>query len=471
MSKKHRPWRRVAARVFWSLGTFVLLPTLAQAGSELLPAFTVPVSQPEMPVVEPAEPQAKAAPAEVRVLSLAECVQIALEKQPALAAYRASLAAAQAQEQALQDLKLAGIISHDLPIRRKQAALGVTVAAAGLKQAEWDTIYAVTRNYFTVLFGQAQQKVAQEAVDNLRATRDTAKSIMEAPEGDKKNRDQKERGRRIEVRQSDVDRIDTYQLLAEARKLDADRGVDRALAALREAMGVDCDFPCFLPKGTLPLPQVEIDCCQVVDFALARRGELIQAINVAEVTALEIEAQAATCLPVSRTFASVVDVHVRPIPQEVHDGEYRPGAVGVEMPPNLVGKKHDRVARATDFDARAHAVVDKTRGLIILESKDVFLRWQQASGKIPKARDARSKANTLFTDAQKDLAEGTIAVKDQLDTIVLKVQAQVTYNEEVYRQLLALADLQRVTGGGLLLGWDGCVKEPSEVLPEPKSFR
>jgi hypothetical protein len=458
MNTKVGTWRRRAARVLWGLGTSLLLPVCAEAGSELLPAFRVNVPT-EVAAPKEADAAKQPAPAAGQVLSLADCVQIGLERQPALAAYRASVAAAEAQAQALEDLKLAGVISHDIRIRRQQAALGVTIASAGLKQAEWETIYAVTRNYFTVLFAQQQQQVAQKAIDNLRATFDAAKSFMGGEDGGEK------KDRRIVVRQPDLDRINTYLLLAQTRKMDADVGVDRALAALREAMGVDCDFPCFLPKATLPLPEIDIPCCQVVDWAVGRRGELVQAVNFGEVTSLEVEAQGKTCLPVAKTFASVADIHARPIPAGQHDNEYRPEAVGPEMPVNLVGKKRDRVQRASEFLARARAVVDKTRNLIILESKDAYLRWQQETRKIATAREARGKARGLFDASQQDFAAGVISAKDQVDNIVLVVQSEVTYNEAVYRQLVALADLQRVTAGGLLLGWDGCAKLGPQTAP------
>jgi outer membrane protein TolC len=447
MNRNVRTWRRLAARVLWGLGTSLLLPVSADAAPELWRTAAPQANAPKEANTQKGAPQAKSqktAPAECRVLSLADCVQIALERQPALAAYRASLAAAEAQEQALWDLKLAAAISHDIPIRRKQAALGVVIATAGLKQAEWDTVYAVTRTYFTVLYAQAQQRVAKDAVEGLESYSKLL-TDLQAPEA-----------ARLRTR--------AYASRAKLRRTEAERGVDRAVAALREAMGVDCDFPCFVPKGTLPVPEIQIDCCGLVALALERRGELIQAANAAEVTSLEVEAQGATCLPLSRTFASVVDIHVRPIPQGTHDHDYRPGAIALEMPPNLVGKKHDRVERAEHFHARALAVVDKTRGLIVLEAKDAYYRWQQAAEQITEARRAEKSARDLKAETRKPVLEPggkptDVERKDHLEAIVLVAQAKAGINQAVYEHLLALADLQRITAGGILLGWDGCAKE------------
>src|SRR5262245_39904319 len=58
-----------------------------------------------------------AAPAEDGKLDLPSCRRTALEKQPGIAAARATLAAAQARQQAIENMHLAGVIRHDLPFR------------------------------------------------------------------------------------------------------------------------------------------------------------------------------------------------------------------------------------------------------------------------------------------------------------------------------------------------------------------
>src|SRR5581483_12386802 len=70
------------------------------------------------------------APPAALTLNLAECIQLAMERQPRLAAQRASLAAAEDACRALENLRLAAVVDPEIPIRRRQAALGVTAAAA-----------------------------------------------------------------------------------------------------------------------------------------------------------------------------------------------------------------------------------------------------------------------------------------------------------------------------------------------------
>src|SRR5437588_650260 len=68
-------------------------------------------------------------------LGLAGYRALALEKQPALAAYRASAAAAEEKENALSRMRLAGLIRRDLPARREQAGQGVVATQAQVRKA------------------------------------------------------------------------------------------------------------------------------------------------------------------------------------------------------------------------------------------------------------------------------------------------------------------------------------------------
>src|SRR5205085_236016 len=128
---------------------------------------------------------------------------------------------------------------------------------------------------------------------------------------------------------SDVAKTEAYLNLAEARQFDAARGAALALAALREAMGVGCDYPLDVADARLPTLRREIARAEVVSLAVSHRGELVQAQSAAEVVHLEIDAQEATCMPTAHTFAAFVDVHARPIPSGVSNTEYRPGAIGL----------------------------------------------------------------------------------------------------------------------------------------------
>src|SRR5262249_2512241 len=101
------------------------------------------------------------------VYGLQECIQLALDQQPALAAHRASVASANTLARGLCALKQPPFIARSLPIRRQQACLGITIHQAGLNQAQAETVYAVTRMYLTVLFARAQKQVVDEQIKRL----------------------------------------------------------------------------------------------------------------------------------------------------------------------------------------------------------------------------------------------------------------------------------------------------------------
>src|SRR5207302_1909360 len=89
-------------------------------------------------------PPVDAAPALPHTSSLDECIAMAMAHQPALAAARSSLAAAESGKRGLDSLGLFGtVMAPDLHIRKQQACLGISIAAAALQQAEWEARYSV----------------------------------------------------------------------------------------------------------------------------------------------------------------------------------------------------------------------------------------------------------------------------------------------------------------------------------------
>jgi outer membrane protein TolC len=372
-------------------------------------------------------------------LSLTEAINLALQRQPAVAAQRAGLASAQNASQAVESIRIPTLIARELPVRRQQAALGVTVAAAGLEQAEHDTVYAVTRTYYTAVYAREQERVARETVERLRATLESAERMVKAGSKD--------------VTTVNVDTLTVYQNLAEVRRVQAAEGVGRALAALREAIGLGPDCCVDVPSGALPELNPQICREEIIALALARRGELVQSNLLAEITHLEVEAQGTSCRPKKETFAAAGDIHSRQVPQGVADGEYRPGAVPPEMPVMLAGSRANRMERARSLSARAAAVADKTRNLIALEAEDAYLRWQEASRKLPSTKLAATRGDTLAENLRRDFtAEQKVKVEDVISNQVLAAQARAQHNEALYQQILALAALERITAGGFCAG-------------------
>ena len=388
---------------------------------------------------ESAPPQSTAAtsPEAAPPLTLSECMRIALQQQPALAAQRASLAAAEEGYRGAEELRVPAFLVRDLPLRRQQACLGVTIAAAGLNQAEWETIYAVTRTYFGVVYARQQLHVVDDLVNSLRFYQERVRDLVTKGEGPK------------EWTTSTVDKITVYLGLAEVRRSEALNGIEKASAALREAMGVGPEVAIRVAEQSLPNPKLAVNREQIVGLALARRGELAQVTMAAQVTDLEVQAQARTLLPVAKTFAFGADIHARPVPQGMSNHEYRPGATGLEMPPSLAGPRTSRVDHAQDLNARAAAVVDKTRNLIALEAEAMYYKWEDASRRVASGQLAAEAGSRLAKSTREGrLAAQNVKIEDMLMSEAIAAQAMASHNEALYDLAVALADLQRVTAGG-----------------------
>jgi outer membrane protein TolC len=381
-------------------------------------------------------PVAAAPAVNVQVLDLKAFRQMALESQPAIAAARASLAAAVARSQAVDNLRVPTFLARDLPIRRKQAALGVTIAEAAVARAEADTLYGVTFSYLSAAYAAEQRRVADKVDADLQEFRKGAQQAITAGS--------------TTVSNIDLDKIDAYLLLARSRREEAVQGEQRALRALREAVGGGPDCPQLLAgRFALTAPACAQD---VVAAALARRPELVQAATAAQVTEFEVSAQKATCLPTARTFAAGSDIHAQPVPQGSYEETYRPGASALEMPTQMAGSRGDRVEQARAYSARAEAVAEQA-----------FLRYVEASRRWPQLEEAAAKAKKVFQDIQDKFKKGVgrITADEWLRAGSLATELRVEANRAHYQLRLALAQLERVTAGGFCAGFESEAPAPA----------
>ncbi len=378
-------------------------------------------------------------------LTLAQCIAIALERQPSLAALRSSTAATEAGYRALSNFGTpATFISPDLEIRKQQAKRGLMATSAEFQKLHNEVVQDVTRLYYTSVYAKQQQQLAETVVARLTVLVDIAERLL------KETKDAK-----------DLEGFNTLKLqlmktgLLEAKKLHATAtlGRQKALAGLREVMGVDGrTFPFQIADKALPVMKQNVPLTKdrVVELALERRPELVLA--AAGVDAFRLEVYAQGRIPFKRvvpTLASGADIHAKEIPHPVRTStEYRPGAIIPEMPTQLVGSKYDRVCRAMAFAQRAEALYDKAHNLIIAEAEATFLDFELASEKLTLATEQFKLSKEIQTRVR-DQQEITKA-KDQLvQAEIIASRAQSDYIQAVHDYLLALAALERVTAGGI----------------------
>jgi outer membrane protein TolC len=281
-------------------------------------------------------------------------------------------------------------------------------------------------------------------VDKLKALSQVAKGLVE--QGSK------------EVTRTDLDRIQVYLLLAETRGVEANVGLARALAALREAMGVPPGCPVALADSDLGIYMVTLQNYatanklalsveQAVKHAWAHRPDLRQAQLFADMAGLEAEAQRQTHQPYVRTFAATGDIHAPILPAGEINGNYRPGPLGPDMPVYLAGSKDVRVARAQTLFRRALAVVDKAKGLIALQVTEAAERVQQEVQQVDSLRQAVAKSSKLAEESEKFFRADNLSVEKMLNAQLLELQVKAQLNEALFRHATAVATLQNAIAG------------------------
>ena len=201
-------WRR-HARILSGLAAPVLLSLTPHA----------PAGEPA-PLPLPGPAAVAPAAAVPRVYDLGTARETAAANQPAVLAARDSLNASELKAAALNKKGLSALLARDLPIRRQQAALGLTIASAAVDQACCDARQAATTSYLAALYALEQQRNADAIHNRLTDLKTLAQTALD-------------KGRR-DVSKEQVDVIDSYLDTVEGRKQEAIEGYQRALAAPRE---------------------------------------------------------------------------------------------------------------------------------------------------------------------------------------------------------------------------------------------
>ncbi len=400
------------------------------AGLFILPAQALHSEQPRT-----APPPS--VPVAVPALNLVDCLHLGRSNQPSIRAAQASVCSAVDARRGLNDLGLLSRFSKELPYRKEQACHGIAAREANLRQVCRDVDASVARLYYAVIYARAQKKVAESIVLRLRAVVANGQTLLG------------KEGAPPDLNALSVTRARGYLALAEGRVDETNRGLGRAMSALREAMGFGPEFQFQIVEDVLPAPVKGIDKDQILQLAMSCRGEVEMAQQGADVTCLEIKAQ----MGIARkkrlmTAASGGDVHSNPVPTGSFGDDYKPGAIGLDFPINFVGPRDDRVARARDVNQRAEAAAEKSRILVALEAEDAWLKWEEAIAKIARFAEAVKDENDAADKAYNALVSGVIqSYRDVLEIVVMAAQSQAHLNEALYNHAVALTDLERATGG------------------------
>jgi hypothetical protein len=403
-----------------------------------------PVQQPEI-----APPPADPVPGTtVTRYTLPEALSIGLTKHPQIAALKSSMNAALMKHRGLDEVKrMVGILQPDIKYREEQSDLGLKAAMAEYEQAQFDVTFAVVRCYYTVVYAREQSRVARELVDQLEANLEQVRKIVEDKKGGTKT-----------ITANTLSNLTVVLGEAKGRMILAESGADRARAALREAMGLEPGARVDAADEVLPevSRELKLNRDTIIAHAVTRRGEVKLAQMGADVTRLEAYAQwSRKFMMLGTTFANAADIHARPIPAASHDPEYKPGAIGPEMPDRLVGRPDTRTAIASIYADRANSAADQARSLVCLEAENAYFNWVAATRAIDEARREAAKEGRALKERLREAAGGIQTKEEVLTAEVSATLAIAELNKARYEQIIALSNLERITAGGIRVNFPG----------------
>ena len=339
--------------------------------------------------------------------------------------------------------RMVGFITPDIDVRVQQSDLGIRAAMAEYAQAQFEVDYAVIRCYYTIVYAREQIRVANDLVEHLVENLENVRKIVAGKGG--------VRG----VTKNTEDVLEVAVAQGKTRQNQAVFGIERARAALREAMGLEPGMRVDAADEWLPEVNVELDRDTIIAHAVTRRGEVTLALIGADVTHLEACAQWAKRFNLTAdTFASGSDVHSRAIPAAERDPDYKPGAIGPDMPTKLVGNRATRKASAETYATMAEAAAVQARSLVGLEAENAFFRWAQAARDVKVNRVAVAKSKDLTT-RERGAAGIDKNYEKALQNEVSASLALKTLNDALYEQIISLANLERCTAGGVKVNFPG----------------
>ena len=207
-----------------------------------------------------------------------------MEKQPKLAASRASLGSANASLSAQANANLILRMTADHRYRVGQADIGIQAANAELMQTAHDVTQAVVWTYYSVVYAREQLKVAKDAVSFVDFYRDQVEKIINSKEGNR------------EINQITLNRLIARLAEGERLMVKAESGFERRRPACAKRWASIIPIYFNVADELLPdFAKFEIKKEDVIGHARTRRGEVIMAGLFSEASRLEAYAQWSIC--------------------------------------------------------------------------------------------------------------------------------------------------------------------------------
>ena len=174
-------------------------------------------------------------------MSLDACIDLGFQHQPALDAARASLSASETGMRSLDRLIIPRLFRKDLPVRRRAGVPGVDDCQGGLdaggSRKRATPSRGISSPCSTFGAGQRRRLMCSKPGDRLvnGPKRSTSRAIHDA-----------------KITELDLNAMKVQMAGSRGRNRRSTNGMLKALAALREAMGLKYDYPLEIAAVALP---------------------------------------------------------------------------------------------------------------------------------------------------------------------------------------------------------------------------
>lgn len=380
-----------------------------------------------------------------RLISLAECLEIALANQPRIHAELSSQESAEVLSRFMDRLRPLARVSPTLTARVQQSDIGRMRAKVAVDQQVEDTFYMVRRAFFTHVYAKRLLNFV-EPIERLMDRTEKAlatKKLVQKATG-KWNSEQENQLMRLRIEHSML-----LEKINEART-----GVRESIALLVEEMGgfTNLGFQPVPSTNQLPAASPIFSLPDLIQQVDDYSGDLRQARAGKEALQWEVRAQEqhAFFRKSVPTFAGFTDTKTLPIPP-AERGELivRPTVPGLETPHNLAGPRWVRMARAALLADRACSVEESVRNLVLLQMRRTYEEYLdiQANTKILAERAIQARE---FIDG----LSGKIFTESESQLLAASGQMVREWERIQFLRCILLADMVRQTGGALQVDWE-----------------
>ncbi len=404
-------------------------------------------------------------------LTLADCIRLALRNQPQVRIARSAAEAGEArEEQAASPLypqidattgysesKSLGGAFGDSTTKSRTTSLSVSQvlydfgkSGNALAAARWDvrssqddeervaqeTVLNVKEAYYALLQAKRLADVAHETVDQTEDHLRQAQAFFRA--GSKP---------RFDVTRAEVDVND-----ARLKLVNAENAVRVRTIGLNTTMGIDpgkateiADVPA--PSGNDAMPSRE----QAQNEALRNRPDLRKAESDVEAARARLRAAEAEYLPTLSANGSYNwangTAEMGPFKGNVQNSW--DAGVSLTLPLFQGGLTRGRTAEARANLIAAEARRDGVKQSILLEVNQAYADLDGAKARLAVMSTSMQKARESLALAQGRYAAGVGTSLEVTDARLAEVNAETDSIQAVYDYFLAVARLQKATGGGL----------------------